>query len=117
MNNVSIIGRLTADPWIKTMDEGRTVTKFNVAIDRGYASEKREELKLDGKQTADFPQIVIWGKLAETCGKILKKGRLIGVSGTIQTSTYDTAEGDTVYSTYVNGKSIKFLEFPDKEEE
>jgi len=117
MNNVSLIGRLTADPWTKAVDEERTITKFHIAVDRGYAAEKKEELKGEGKQTADFPQIVVWGKLAESCSKILKKGLLVGVSGVVQTSTYDTSDGDTVYSTYVNGKNIKFLEFPTKEED
>lgn len=115
MNNVSLIGRLTADPWVKNLDETKMVTKFNLAVDRGYASEKREEYKTDGKQTADFPQIVVWGKLADTCSKILKKGLLVGVTGNVQTSTFDNAEGDTVYTTYINGKSVKFLEFPNQE--
>jgi len=116
MNSVNLIGRLTADPWMKSLEEGNAITKFTIAVDRGYSSEKKEQLAEEGKQTADFPQVVVWGKLAETCGKVLVKGLQIGVSGSIQTSSFDTVEGDTVYTTFICGKSIKFLEFPSQEE-
>jgi len=116
VNSVNLIGRLTADPKIKQLDEDKIVTKFHIAVDRGYNTERREEMKEDGKQTADFPQIVVWGKQAESCGNYLKKGLLVGVTGSVQTSTFDTMEGDTVFSTVVNARKVKFLEFHQKEE-
>ncbi len=110
MNNVSIIGRLTADPDTKQTASGFTFSRFSVAIDRPYSRSRKEEREGDGKQTADFPRVVVWGKQAEMAERYLKKGRLVGVEGAIVTGSYDKEDGSRVFTTEINANRIRFLD-------
>lgn len=105
MNSVVLIGRLTRDPEIKYISDNQTaVANFTVAIDRPMAKEK----------TADFIRIVVFGKQAENCEKYLAKGRLVGIQGRIQTSSYKTKDGETRYTTDVVAERVEFLEWGEK---
>lgn len=117
MNDVSLIGRLTSDPAYSDVENSLEFTKFNVAVDRGLSAKKREEHKKNGKQTADFPQIVAWGKLATICEKYLKKGMLVGVSGKIRTYNFEKDDGSKTYGTEIFADSVKFLDKVDWKED
>ena len=104
-----IIGRLTKDPELKyTPGAGTAVTTVTLAVERRY--------KKDGQQEADFIPIVIWGKSAESIAQYMSKGKLMGVSGRIQTRNYDHKDGYKVYVTEVVAEEIKFLEWGNKTE-
>lgn len=109
MNNVSLIGRLTHEPELKFTQGGLAVNKLIIAVDRSLGREKREELRRQGKPTADFPRVVVMGKLAETCQTYLKKGDLFSVEGRVSTSSYENKDGDKVFSTDIIASSIRFL--------
>ena len=107
MNSVVLIGRLTRDPEVRYTAETQTaVCTFTVAIDR--PSRSGEEKK------TDFPRVTVFGKQAENCEKFLKKGRLVGVQGRIQTGSYTNKDGATVYTTDVVADRVEFLEWGDK---
>lgn len=108
MNSVSLIGRITRDIELKTTSSGMSYAKFNLAVDRGLSNEKRKEAITNGYPTADFINIVVWGKQAENCGKYTQKGSQIGVQGRIQTGSYDK-NGVTIYTTEVVADRIEFL--------
>lgn len=110
MNQVSLVGRLVQTPELKTLQDGNCVTKFNIAIDRYYAVSQKEEKKSEGKATADFPRIIVWGKQAENCCKYLMKGAMVSVAGRVATSTYENTEGENVYLTEIIGERVHFLE-------
>ena len=111
MNNVSLIGRLTRDPELKYIPgSGTAVANFTLAVDRGLSKSKKQELEQQGKPTADFIRIVVWGKQAENCANYLAKGRLVAVSGSIRTSTSKDDSGKTNYYTDVNAYRVEFLE-------
>ncbi len=110
MNQVSLVGRITHTPELKQLHDGNTVTKFNLAIDRYLASSQKEEKKNEGKQTADFPRVVVWGKQAENCCKYLEKGALISVVGRVNTSVYEKDTGENAYVTEIVGERVHFLE-------
>lgn len=104
MNNVSLIGRLTKDPEVRyTSGSQMAVARFNIAIDR--PSKSGEEKK------TDFPSIIVFGKQAENCEKFLSKGRLVGITGRIQTGNYTNKNGDKVYTTDVVATQVQFLDF------
>lgn len=84
------------------------VARFTVAIDRPSR---------DGKKEADFPNVVVFGKQAENCGKYTAKGKLIGIEGRIQTGSYTNKNGDKVYTTDVIASRVEFIEWADKQEE
>lgn len=110
MNNVFLVGRLTNNPELRSLTNGTKVTHFGLAVDKALSYEKREALKKNGKQTADFPRIVVWGKKGENCAIYLRKGRLVAVNGRLITHSYKTKEGQNRYVTEVHANEVKFLE-------
>lgn len=104
MNIVVLIGRLTRDPEMRyTADTQTAVTRFSIAIDR------------PGKDKgADYPNITVFGKQAENCEKFLKKGRLVGIQGRLQTGSYEKNDGSKVYTTDVIADRVEFLGGSDK---
>lgn len=105
MNNVVLIGRLTRDPEVRYISENTmAVATFTIAIDRFGGKEKK----------TDFPRITVFGKSAENCERFLKKGRLVGIQGRIQTGSYQNKDGATVYTTDVVADRVEFLEWGDK---
>ena len=108
MNSVNLIGRLTRDPEVRYGAGSQTaVCTFTVAIDRGKDRDGND-------RGADFPRITVFGKQAENCERYLKKGRLVGVSGRIQTGSYQNKDGATVYTTDVVADRVEFLEWGDR---
>jgi single-strand DNA-binding protein len=108
MNKVVLIGRLTKDPELKyTPGTGTAVTIFTVAMDRKFQK--------DGEKEADFIPIVVWGKQAESTANFMSRGKLIGVSGRIQTRTYDASDGTKRYITEVVADEVQFLEYGKKD--
>ncbi len=114
MNNVTLIGRLTRDPELRYVaGSGNAVAQFTLAVDKRLSKDKRQQFEAQGKPTADFIRIVVWGRSAENCANYLKKGRLVAVQGSINTSTYQAQNGETRYSTDVVANSVEFLEWGD----
>lgn len=113
MNSVTLIGRLIRDPELKYLpNTGTAVSTFTLAVDKGLSREKRSEMELKNQPTADFIRIVAWGKVAENCANFLIKGKLVGVSGRIQTGSYEK-DGQKIYTTEVIANSVEFLERAD----
>ena len=103
LNKVALIGRLTKDPEVRyTADNQTPIAKFTIAVDRTF--------KRDGQPTADFIPIVVFGKSAENCGKYITKGRLVAVSGRIQTRNWDDQDGKRHYVTEVIADEVDFLD-------
>ena len=104
MNQVVIIGRLTKDPELRFIPESeKAVATFYLAVDRPFAKDK-----------ADFLNIVVFGKPAENCASYLKKGRLVGIQGRIQTDSYTAQNGEKKYKTEIIADRVEFLEWADK---
>ena len=102
MNSVALIGRLTRDPEVRYGGASQTaVARFSIAVDRQRGR--------DGEQTADFINIVCFGKTAELVEKYMGKGRLVGITGRIQTGSYEK-DGRKVYTTDVIADRVEFLD-------
>ena len=109
MNQVSLIGRLTRDPEVRYGAQSQTaVARFSIAIDRGKDKDGND-------RGADFPTIVCFGKTAELVERYLGKGRLVGITGRIQTGSYEK-DGKKVYTTEVLADRVEFLDRGDKTE-
>ena len=118
MNQTMLIGRLVKDPELKYIPgSGTAVSKFTLAVDRGLSKAKKKELEDQGKPTADFIRIIVWGKQAENCANYLAKGRLVAVNGSIRTSNSKDESGKVNYYTDVNAYNVEFLEWGDKKED
>lgn len=115
MNNVTLTGRLTRDPELRYVPSGTAVANFSLAVDKGLSKDKKSELESQNKPTADFINIIVWGKMAENVANYMSKGKLVGVTGRIESGRYEK-DGRTVYTTDVVASSVEFLEFGDKKE-
>ncbi len=82
LNNAVIMGRLTSDPELRSTQSGVMVTRFTVAVDRGYVKQGEE-------RKTDFINVVAWRNTAEFVSKYFGKGSMIAVQGAIQTGTYE----------------------------
>lgn len=101
MNKVELVGRLTADPTVSYGNNGSSIARFNVACDRRY--------KAEGQPTADFIGCIAFGKTAEFLEKYFHKGMRIGLSGRIQTGSYEK-DGKKVYTTDIICEEVEFVE-------
>jgi len=116
MNNCALIGRLTKDPDLRYLpNTGTPVATFSLAVDRELSKDKRQEAESKGQPTADFINIIVWGKQAENCANYLKKGRLAAVSGRLQSRSYEGKDGTKRYITEVVATRVEFLEWGDKD--
>ena len=102
MNNVSLVGRITKDPELRTIASGSVTTTITVAINRRFANQS-------GEREADFIPVVVWNKQAENVAKYCKKGSQVGVTGRIQTRSYDAQDGTKRYVTEVIADTVTFL--------
>lgn len=96
LNKVFILGRLTADPILRSTPGGQQVASFSLATNRNWtdkAGAKKEEV--------EFHNIVIWGRLAEIAGKFLKKGALALVEGRLQTRSWQDKQGQSRKTTEI----------------
>lgn len=108
MNKVILMGRLTRDPEVRYSqgDNSMAIARYSLAVDRRGA--KRDNAS--NEQTADFINIVAFGKSGEFAEKYLHKGMKICVSGRIQTGSYTNKEGQKVYTTEVVVDDQEFCE-------
>ena len=102
MNNVTLIGRMTKDPQVKTTGSGKSVANFTIAVDR-------EGKPVEGQPSVDFFNVVVWNATANAVGTYCHKGSLVAVSGRLQNRSYEQ-EGRKVYVTEVIAEKVKFLE-------
>ena len=102
MNIVILVGNLTKDPELTTTNNGISLCRFTLAVQRRFTSG-------DGEREADFINIVVWRAQADNCYKYLKKGSKAGVVGTLQTRAYDGNDGTRKYATEVVAEEVEFL--------
>lgn len=102
MNNCSLIGRLTKDPEVKKTQSGTSVCSFTIAVDRRFKN-------ADGTRQTDFIPCVGWRQVADIIGQYFHKGSRIGITGSIQTRSYDGQNGK-VFITEVLAEEIEFID-------
>ncbi|MCK4259406.1 MAG: single-stranded DNA-binding protein [Halanaerobiales bacterium] len=78
LNRIILIGRLTRDPELRYTTNGTAVASFALAVERPFVNQQ------SGQRDADFIDVVVWRKMAETCANHLGKGRLVAVEGRLQ---------------------------------
>lgn len=103
VNSVILIGRLTKNLELRQTSTGKSMTYFNLAVNRNFKNEQ-------GVSEADFINCAAFGKQAENMARYLGKGSLISVEGRISTRNFQGNDGKTVYVTEVIVGSVTFLE-------
>ena len=106
INNVVLVGRLTRDPELRYTPSNVAVATFSLAVNRNFKNQA-------GDYEADFISCIMWRQQAENFANWLKKGALVGITGRIQTRSYDNQQGQRVYVTEVVAESFQILEKKD----
>ncbi len=101
MNKVVLIGNLTKEVEFSTTNNGKSVARLNLAVQRRFAN-------AEGNREADFFNIVVWNTLADNCKKWLTKGSKIAVYGSMQTRQYEGKEGKK-YITEIIAEEVEFV--------
>lgn len=104
LNNVCLVGRMTDNAELRYTPNNQAVATFRLAVNRPFKSQ-------NGEREADFINCVIWRQQAENLANWAKKGALIGITGRIQTRSYENQQGQRVYITEVVADNFQLLEF------
>ena len=97
MNTVNLYGRLTNDPELRRTMSGKSVVSFTIAVRRT-------------DEQSDFIRCVAWDKLGELINNSFKKGNRIGVTGNLNSGSYQDANGKNVYTLNVVVEKLDFVE-------
>lgn len=89
LNQLNLMGRLTADPEIKTTTTGKSVVSFTLAVDRDHTPSGEE-------RKTDFVNCVAWNGTAEFISKYFRKGKLMAVAARLQSRQYENTEGKKI---------------------
>jgi single-strand DNA-binding protein len=103
LNKAFIIGNLTRDPELKALPSGSKVASFGLATNRVYKDKEGAR-----QESAEFHNIVAFGRLGELCAQYLKKGAQAFVEGRIQTRSWDAPDGSKKYRTEVIADNVQF---------
>lgn len=107
LNSTVLVGRLVNDPELYETDNGRKVTRITLAVPRSYKN-------MNGEYDTDFIGCKLWQNVAQSTTEYCRKGDLLGVKGSIQTSSYETEEG-MKYITEVVADKVTFLSHKNKD--
>ena len=102
LNQIVMVGRLTADPEVTTLENDKEKSQITIAIPRNYKN-------ADGEYDTDFVDCILWDGVAKNTSMYCKKGDIVGVKGRIQTSNYETKDGKNIKLTQVVAEKITFL--------
>ena len=103
VNKVIVVGRLGADPEVKAVGSG-TVARLSIATSENWVDKEGKK-----QERTEWHRIVVWGKLADICGKHLSKGRQVYVEGRLQTRSWEDQQGQKKYSTEIVANTVQFL--------
>lgn len=102
LNSVTLVGRMAGDAELRYTPNNQAVATFRLAVNHPFKNQ-------NGEREADFINCVIWRQQAENLANWAKKGALIGITGRIQTRSYENQQGQRVYVTEVVADSFQLL--------
>ena len=108
LNQVILVGRLTSDPEVVTLEGGHKKSSFNVAVQRSYKNQ-------NGEYESDFIRCILWDAIATSTCEYCKKGDVVGIKGRIQVTSFDE-DGKKRYLTEVVAEKVTFLSSKKQEE-
>lgn len=102
-NRVQLIGFLGADPDLKVFDDGKMMARLSLATNEQSGEKGKKTVK------TQWHQLVVWGKLAEICGKYLQKGEEIAIDGRISYRTFTDKAGLSCMSTEITVNDLLMI--------
>ena len=102
LNTIQLEGNLVRDPQRKETPKGTPVCTFSVASNRYFRQEEEQ------KQEVSFFDVETWSDIAETCAKVLKKGRGVRILGRLKQDRWEDSEGKTQYRIKIVAEKVEF---------
>lgn len=102
LNKVFIVGRLTADPELRSIPSGQAVASFSLATNRVWTDRNNQK-----QEAVEYHNIVVWGRQAEIASKFLTKGSLALVEGRLQTRSWEGKDGQQRRTTEIVAERIQ----------
>ncbi len=102
LNHIVIMGRLTREPELRTTQSGVNVASFSVAVDRDFGGRD------GGERQTDFFDVSAWRQTGEFVSKYFQKGRMIVVSGRMQSRKYQDREGNNRTAWEIQADNVYF---------
>ena len=104
LNHITLMGRLTRDPELRSTTSGTPVASFTLAVDRDFAARD------SGERQTDFIDIVAWRQTGEFASKYFRKGQLVAVQGRLQSRKWEDKEGKKRVSYEIVADRVHFAE-------
>lgn len=105
LNKVMIIGNLGRDPELRYTPNGTPVASFSVAVGRQWTTTSGER-----REATEWFNVVAWRELAEICSQMLSKGKLVYVEGSLQTRSWEDANGQRSYRVELVAEQMTLLD-------
>lgn len=102
MNRIWLIGNLTRDPELSETNNGISVCRFSIAVQRRFSSN-------DGEKQTDFFNVTAWRGVADNVAKYCKKGNKVAVSGSVQVRQYEANDGTKRTAFDIVAEEVEFL--------
>jgi len=103
-NKAIIAGNATRDPELRSTPSGQSVTSFGVATNRKFKDASGEL-----QESVEFHNVVAWGKLAELCNQLIKKGSPVLIEGRLQTRSWEGQDGAKRNTTEIVAENMTLL--------
>src|SRR5579864_829457 len=102
LNKVILVGRVTADPQLRTTPGGQSVTTIGVATNRTWTDKQGAK-----QEEAEFHNVVMWGRQAEVAAQFLTKGAMVLIEGRIQTRSWTDKQGQQRKTTEIMSERMQ----------
>jgi single-strand DNA-binding protein len=102
LNKVILVGRVTADPQVRTTPGGQSVTTIGVATNRTWTDKQGQK-----QEQTEFHNVVLWGRTAEIAGQYLTKGAMVLIEGRLQTRSWTDKQGQQRKTTEVMAERMQ----------
>ena len=102
LNQVILVGRLTKDPEVKKLENGKKYTSIVVAVSRNFKN-------VDGVYETDFIRCILWNAIAANTCEYCHSGDVVGIKGRLQVSSYEDESNEKKYVTEVVAEKVSFL--------
>ncbi|MCL4500252.1 MAG: single-stranded DNA-binding protein [Deltaproteobacteria bacterium] len=106
VNKVILVGNLGADPEIRYTAGGTAVCRLSIATSRRYTDKQGNR-----QEETAWHRVDVWGKMAETCGQYLSKGRQVYIEGRLKYGSYEK-DGVKHYTTDIVAENMQLLGSP-----
>jgi single-strand DNA-binding protein len=108
MNKAILVGNLGADPEVRSTTNGSRVATLSIATSRQWKNQAGEK-----QEKTEWHRVVFWNtkfsNLADIAERFCKKGDKVYVEGSIEYRSWQDREGQTRYTTEINGRELILL--------